>query len=190
MKAFFRKILSRFRPARLTRRERLYLTAGGFAAIGMLLFGLFSATTFYFDRMENLDRLIRQKQKTLTALAVIRREYVQLNSRIGALENRISQDQGRFSMLSFIESLAVREKVRSSIAYMRPQTGEVRERYRENAVDIKIEKVTLERAIRFLSKIEEAPHILKIRNLHFRRRYADPQLLDITFRVSSYEKAG
>ena len=190
MKDFFRKIFSRFRPERLTRRERLYLAVGGFAAIGILLFGVFSMITFYFDRMENLDRLIRQKQKAMTALAVIQKEYVQLNEQIGALENRIRQDQGRFSLLSFIESLAVRENVRSNIAHMRPQAGEVRNRYRENTVEIKIEKVTLERAIRFLSKIEKAPHVLKIRNLHFRRRYADPQFLDITFRVSSYEQVG
>lgn len=190
MKIFLRKMISRFRPENLTRRERLYLVAGGVAAIGMVFFGLFSMMTSYRDRMENLDRLIRQKQEAMVELAVIQREYAKLNEQIGALENRISKDQGSFSLLSFIESLAVRENVRSNIAHMRPQTGETRNQYRENAVEIKIEKVTLERAIRFLTKIEKAPHVLKIRNLHFRRRYADPQFLDITFRVSSYEKIG
>ncbi|MBI3994954.1 MAG: type 4a pilus biogenesis protein PilO [Nitrospirae bacterium] len=188
--ALIQSLLARFRPDRITSRERLYLLAGGFAMLGLLLYGVYSAGATYLDRMKGLDRLIRQKQEAMTTLDQIRREYVRIKGRIGALDERIRKDQGQFSLLSFLESLAGTADVRSRIAYMRPQAAVPMDPYREISVEMKIENVTLDQAVRFLSSIEQAPHVLKIRNLHFRTRYANPQFLDVTFLVSTYETAG
>ena len=188
--AFMQTLLARFRRDGITSRERLYLIIGGTALVGLLLYGVYSSAALYLDRMAGLDRLIRQKQEALTTLDQIRREYVQLKGQMGSLDERIQKDQGRFSLLSFLESLAGTADVRSRIAYMRPQTMAMVDQYRETSVEMKIENVTLDQAVRFLSSIEQAPHVLKIKNLHFRTRYANPQFLDVTFLVSTYEKPG
>ncbi|HUK55443.1 MAG TPA: type 4a pilus biogenesis protein PilO [Nitrospiria bacterium] len=187
---FVRQLLARLRRDRITSRERIYIIIGGVTLVGLLLYGLYSAATSYLDRTKEIDRLIRQKEEALTTLDQFRREYVQIKGQVGALDERIGKDQGNFSLLSFLESLAGTTDVRSKIAYMRPQAAVPVDQYRETSVEMKIENVTLDQAVRFLSAIEQAPHVLKIKNLHFKTRYADPQFLDVTFLVSTYEKSG
>ena len=188
--AFIQQLLARLRRDRITPRERIYIIIGGVTLTGLLLYGIYSAASSYLDRMKGLDRLIRQKEEALTTLEQFRREYVQIKSQVGSLDERITKDQGNFSLLSFLESLAGTTDVRSKIAYMRPQAAVPVDLYREVSVEMKIENVTLDQAVRFLSGIEQAPHVLKIKNLHFRTRYANPQYLDVTFLVSTYEKSG
>jgi len=188
--AFLQSLLTRFRRDGITSRERLYLIIGGVSLIAILLYGVFSAAASYLDRMKSLDRLIRQKQEALTTLDQIHREYVRIKRQVGSMDERIQKDQGQFSLLSFLESLAGTTDVRSRIAYMRPQAAVPMDPYREISVEMKIENVTLDQAVRFLSAIDQAPHVLKIKNLHFRTRYANPQFLDVNFLVSTYEKAG
>jgi Tfp pilus assembly protein PilO len=188
--AFIQSLLARFKRDGITSRERLYLIIGGVSLIGLLIYGVYSAAGSYLDRMKGLDRLIRQKQEALTTLDQIQREYVRIKRQVGSLDERIQKDQGQFSLLSFLESLAGTADVRTRIAYMRPQAAVPMDPYREISVEMKIENVTLDQAVRFLSAIEQAPHVLKIKNLHFRTRYANPQFLDVTFLVSTYEKAG
>ncbi len=188
--AIVNKLLSGLRRDRLTRRERRVLIVGSLVGIGMLIYGLFSSTVFYLDRMKGLDRLIRQKEQTLVELARIRTEYALLSRQMSTVDDRIQKDQGRFSLLSYLESLSNTTQIRTRIAYMRPQPGMATDQYRETSVEMKVENVTLDQAVRFLSSIEQAPHVLKIKNLHFKTRFANPQFLDVTFLVSTYEKAG
>lgn len=188
--AIVNKLLSGLRRDRLTRRERRVLIVGSLVGIGMLIYGLFASTVFYLDRMKGLDRLIRQKEQTLVELARIRTEYALLSRQMSTVDDRIRKDRGRFSLLSYLESLSNTTQIRTRIAYMRPQPGMATDQYRETSVEMKVENVTLDQAVRFLSSIEQAPHVLKIKNLHFKTRFANPQFLDVTFLVSTYEKAG
>jgi Tfp pilus assembly protein PilO len=187
---FVKKILSRFQNEGISPRERVYLIVGATTLLGLLIYGGYSAAASYIDRMNTLDRLIRQKEESQSTLNQIGAEYAQIKGRIGILDERIQNDQGKFSLLSFLESLAGTAQVRSRIAYMRPQAAVQMDQYRETSVEMKIENVTLDQAIRFLTSIEQAPHVLKIKNLHMRTRYANPQYLDVTFLVSTYEKTG
>jgi Tfp pilus assembly protein PilO len=188
--AFVQQLLVRLRRDRITPRERIYLIIAGVTLIGLLFYGIYSAALSYLDGVKGLDRLIRQKEEALATLGQFRREYVQIKSQVGSLDERIKKDQGNFSLLSFLESLAGTTDVRSKIAYMRPQAAVPVDQYREVSVEMKIENVTLDQAVRYLSAIEQAPHVLKIKNLHFRTRFANQQYLDVTFLVSTYEKSG
>jgi Tfp pilus assembly protein PilO len=188
--AFVQQLLARLRRDRITPRERIYLIIAGVTVIGLLFYGIYSAAASYLDRVKGLDRMIRQKEEALATLGQFRQEYVKVKSQVGSLDERIRKDQGNFSLLSFLESLAGTTDVRSKIAYMRPQAAVPVDQYREVSVEMKIENVTLDQAVRFLSAIEQAPHVLKIKNLHFRTRFANQQYLDVTFLVSTYEKSG
>ena len=37
--------------------------------------------------------------------------------------------------------------------------------------------------------LEQSPHVLKIRRLHLKTRYSDPNYLDAVFLLSTYERA-
>lgn len=190
MKAFPKALIDRLKPDRFSQRERIYLLAAAVLTLGLVIYGVISGIFVYRDRMDNLDRLIGQKRQALEDLSRYRQEYTLLKGRIDSVDERIRRDEGQFSLLSFLESLAGSAQIRSRIAYMRPQAAVAKDQYREVSVEMKLENVTLDQAVKFLSAVEQAPHVVKIKNLHFRTRFANRQYLDITFLVSAFERAG
>ncbi len=190
MSEYIKKLFSRFRPNKITSTERRFLLFAGVAAMGILLYGVTAVFSLYTGTMDKLDRRIIQNRGALEELAKIKAEFNQLNRQVGLLDQKIRNDQGKFSILSFLESLAARTNIRSKISYMRPKGGMETDFYREVSVEMKIESVSLKQAVQFLNAIENAPHVVRIKNLHFKTRYANPEFLDVNFLVSTYEPVG
>jgi Tfp pilus assembly protein PilO len=172
---------------RLTRRERIVLGLGGVALLGFVLGGLASLAERYQERMKSLERLVQQKQQDRATLVRLREDYVGIRQQVRELEERIDRDRGSFSLLSFMETLADRQAVRSSITSMRPQPASELDDYRELGVEIKMENVTLEQVVRFLSSIETSPHLIRVKRMRMRTRFANPQFMDVTFLATTYE---
>lgn len=170
---------------RLSPRERWILGGGGLVAL--LLVGYVALLGPAWERMTQLDRLIPQKEKEAGEFANLRENYVAVSNGIREMERRLPV-QNQFSPLSFLEENATKNQIRTNIAYIRPLAPQIHEPYREIPVEVKVENVTLARIIPFLSAIENAPHILRIKRLTMKTRFSDPSLMDITFVVSSYEK--
>ena len=171
----------------LNRRERLMLVIGGLVLLGFGLWGLARLPLWYLDQMKTLERLIQQKQQDRVTLSQLRQEYMELKAQVGTLEDRIAEDRG-FSLLSYLESLANTLAVRPNIAYMRPQPPTEIDQYREAGVEIKVDNITLEQVVRLLSSLETSPHLIKIKNLRLRTRFADPRFMDVTFLATTYEE--
>jgi len=179
-----------------SRREQLFLLAAGVVVAGFLLYGLIRLPFTYQERMGSLDRLILQKEAYLKQLAELKAQYQKLNDQVSQIEAKIAQNQqaslsGRqgFSLLSYLEEVATNVHIRSNIAYMRPQTLPPSGGYREVAVEVKVENAPLDQIIRLLTALEQSPHLLKVRRLHLKTRFADPNYLDAVFLLSTYEKA-
>jgi general secretion pathway protein M len=173
---------------RLSPRERNFVLAAGMVGGGVLLYGLVQLPLMYQDRMRSLDRLIEQKREHLVRFAKMREEHERLKARVAAVEGRIGDTPGGFSLLSHLESVADQQQVRANIVYMRPQPSVTTELYKENGVEVKLEKVALEQILRVLSTLEGTGHPLRVKSLHLKRRFAEPHLLDVTFVVVAYEK--
>jgi general secretion pathway protein M len=172
-----------------SQREKVVLLAGGVIVAGLLLYSLIQLPFSYMERMETLDRLILQKEDDLKQLTALKTQYQKLHERIGRIETRIAQDRQGFSLLSYLEEVATASKIRSNIAYMRPQTMPQSGGYREMAVEVKVENAPLGQIVRLLTALEQSPHVLKVRRLHLKTRFADPNYLDAVFLLSTYEKA-
>ena len=172
-----------------SRREQLFLLAAGVVVAGFLLYGLIRLPFTYQARMGSLDRLIFQKEADLKQLAELKAQYQKLNDQVSQIEAKISQNQQGFSLLSYLEEVATNVHIRSNIAYMRPQSLPLSGGYREVAVEVKVENAPLDQIIRLLTALEQSPHLLKVRRLHLKTRFADPNFLDAVFLLSTYEKA-
>lgn len=173
--------------SQLNKRERFILMIGGLIILGFGLWSLARLPLWYLDQMKTLERLIPQKQQERVTLSQLRQEYVGLKAQIGTLEDRIAEDRG-FSLLSYLESLANTLAVRPNIAHMRPQPPTEIDRYREVGVEIKVDNITLEQVVQLLSSLETSPHLIKIKNLRLRTRFADPRFMDVTFLATTYEE--
>jgi len=170
---------------RLSNRERWVLGGGGLVAI--FLIGFFSLVDPALERMEQLDDLIPRKEKSLRELTRLQAEYQSASDEIRLIEGRLPEG-GSFSPLSFIEEHAGKNRIRKHIAFIRPTTPTVRKAYKEVPVEVKVENVTLAQIVPFLAAIENAPHYLRIKRLAIKTRFSNPDMMDITFLVLSYEK--
>jgi len=171
--------------AQLNPRERMILVAGGLGGVALLLWAL--VIDPMFADVRNLKELTQRKQKAGVELAQLLAEYQGQSARIGNVT--AAKSSAGFSLLSFLEGLSDRARVKGNIQYMRPTTSDVSEGVREHAVEIKVSNIRLDAMVNLLTAVEKAPHNLRVKRLNVRRRFADPNLLDVTFVVARYEAA-
>ncbi|PLX94692.1 MAG: hypothetical protein C0621_04985 [Desulfuromonas sp.] len=98
-------------------------------------------------------------------------------------------DRGNFALLTTVEELIDRNAAKENLVYMRPQPSSSLEGLREEAVEIKIEKMPLEEIVRLLHAVENHRALLRIKNLRLKTRFDDKTLFDAVFAVATYERA-
>jgi hypothetical protein len=72
---------------------------------------------------------------------------------------------------------------------MEPQSAQSNEAYRETKVEVTLKAVSLAQLANYLHRIESAAQLLSIKSLRMRTRPDKPELLDVSFTVSSFEAA-
>lgn len=169
---------------KLSGRERLVLIVGGVATALVLFFqfGLSPARA----RLKTLDRLVVQQERDVQEMKAVRETYLARKAVMEELNNSLSRRGKDFAILSFLEDLAIKAGVKSNIIYMKPALSTAGELYRESSVEMKLEGITLQQLLQYLYQIEHAPQLLRVRRLHIRPRFANPDILDITFQVSTF----
>jgi len=70
---------------------------------------------------------------------------------------------------------------------MEPRTSKPSDAYEETKVQVVLKSQTLAQVVNYLHRIESAAHLLSIKTLRIRTRADKPELLDVTFTVSSLE---
>jgi len=170
---------------RLSGREKWMLGGGGLVAI--LLITYFTLVDPVLQRMDKLEKLIPRKQQALRELRVLKEEYKEVTQKIEVIEKGLPAESA-FSSLSFLEENAAKNRIRDNIAFIRPLSPQIKKPYREIPVEVKIENVDLVQIIPFLTAIEKAPQGLRIKRLAMKTRFSDPNKMDLTFLVLSYEK--
>ncbi|MDH5526921.1 MAG: type II secretion system protein GspM [Nitrospirota bacterium] len=166
-------------------RERLILVGGGFAALLMMVWA-FGVDTAY-KQAGATDRLVERKLTAADELSGVLAEYSRIQNRMASATSGGNTPKN-FSLLSFVEGLATRAQV-GEIKSMRPITADVAEGVVEQAVEVKLKEVRLEPVVRLLTDVERSPHALRIKSLHMKRRFSDPDLMEVTFTVARYVEA-
>lgn len=170
----------------LSPRERGMVVAGGLFLVSTFIYVI--ALEPMLDRMQRLDRLIAGKQSAIQELAAIRAEYGGVHARATRIDQVIDEVSGTFSLLAFLEEVAEEVHIKSQIVAMRPQSAVPSTEYRENSVEVKIEKVAIAAVVELLKTMHEASAVLRFKRFHFRPRFDDPAYLDVAFLVSTYER--
>ncbi len=177
-------LLDRIREAvvRLSPRERLLLLlAGGLGALLLLWVGIVMPIGTAVDRA---DERVRNAELELETALRLRREYDRLDASLRQVEQRIrGGPQG--NIFTVLEELAQQSAVK--VDSMEPQRGQAGERYRETKVQLVLKGVTLAQMVNYLHRIEASPQLLSVKSLRIRTRSDKPELLDVTFTVSSFE---
>jgi len=168
----------------LTPRERILLGAVGLLA-GVAAVFLLLINPVLSARQGAHERVAAATQE-LEAVRRLRAEYADASGALSAVEQRIQQGPSS-NLLTTLETLARNSSVK--IDSMEPQAAASSERYRETRVQLVLKGVTLAQTVAYLQQLETAPQPLSIKNLRLRTRTDNPELLDVTFTVSSFEAA-
>jgi general secretion pathway protein M len=164
-------------------RERLFVIGAGVAVLLTLLFTL--VVDPLIAHSARLDRQIVAAESQLQELHKLQRDYRTQKSVLDRVNAQL-KPKGNFSIISRLEELAGDSGIRSKILYMKPTVSLPSDAYEEEAVEIKVEGVTLEQLIRYLAQVENSPQFLKIKRLYLKPRLDDRQILSAIFRVSTF----
>jgi general secretion pathway protein M len=168
--------------SQLSLRERIVLAIGTLVVlITLLVFGVIAP---YQKTMAQLDHKISSRQEQLKETQVLSQRYRQLQQKLDEARQWLNRGEA-FSLFSFIEDLSSRVAGKENLVYMRPQPTSTKDGFREEAVEIKLEKIQLKQLVQLLYQIETAQAYLQIKNLRLKTRFDDRTLLDATLTVSS-----
>lgn len=169
-------------------RERLFVIGAGAALLLALLFML--VIDPMLAHSARLDQQIAKAQRELQELRTLQREYRRQKSILDDINAQLKR-QKSFSIFSRLEELAGQTGIRNNLLYMKPAVSTPSDAYEEEAVEIKLEGVTLEQLTTYLYQIENSPQFMKIKRLYIKPRVDSRQILSAIFRVSTFTpKAG
>ena len=166
----------------LAPRERMLVaSAAGLVGIAFLYVAVVNPLLGAIGRAGEQRETAEQEAKMMLRL---RREYDSLHSRLESVEQRIKTSP-RGNLRSTLETLASQSSVK--VESMEPQAAAPGEGYRESKVEVTLERVNLVQTVNYLDQIEKSPQVMTIKTLRMRKRPDNPELLDVSFTVSSFE---
>lgn len=163
-------------------RERLLIGAvGALVAVMIVIFGVVQPLR---GAQRNAASRAATAETQIEAVRALREQYDAVDGRLRSVEEAIrAAPQGE--IFTTLEQLASQSQV--SVDSMEPRSAPASEDYRETKVQVTLKGQTLAQVVRYLHHVESAPQPLSIKSLRMRTRADKPELLDVTFTVSSFE---
>ncbi len=159
-------------------RERLIVT-GGIAAVIILILGILAGQVL--GKESELESQIAGKKRTLGKIRDVADEYSKTINRTRNLKARLGGDS---PLLSYLENLSRRAGIpNAALKVMRAGENDY---FDESIVELKAKTLTLRQVTTLLKLIETSQRYLHIKYFHLKTPYANPELVDITLRVSAY----
>jgi len=168
---------------RINPKEKRTLIVGGCALVALLVYVLVISP--YMKAMDLMDRRIVRKTEELSEILALQQEYFRRREKTRVLEDMVRSSPG-FSLLSFLENLATKNKVKTQIAYMKPVTAPANEKYRESSVEMKLEGINLKQLVDYLYGIEQSEQPVRIKRLNIAKQKRKAYL-NVTLQASTFE---
>ena len=165
-------------------REQTMLQVGG--AIILLFFALEWMILPTVDRIQQLNRLVANKERDLATFAELRKAYEHLHARLDDIQSKLDKQNETFSLVAYIEKMTISQNVNHTIVVLRPNNAAPFEGYQETAVELSLKKITLRQIISFLQALESSPYYIRVKQFSMKSRFSDSSFLDVHLIVSSY----
>jgi len=181
VRELWRRVLAAYEG--LSRNERVLVSvAGGLLGLTLLWFGL---AVPLLNAAQSAAEEADAGEQQVKLVRTLRARYDEVSGRLSAVEARI-QGGNTGEIFTTLEQMASQSAVK--IDSMEPRTAPASAEYRETKVQVALKGVTLAQLVGLLSRIDTGPQMLSIKSLRIRTRADKPDLLDVTFTVSSFER--
>jgi general secretion pathway protein M len=182
----FESIVKRINLSKLSRREKVIVTAGGCALVIFLLVQWVIAPVF--GHSARLQRAADAKAVMLADMQRMKAEYEGLRSQAKQAESRFTQRDRGFTLFSFLDQLAGQARIKERVSYMRPsKIDQKNSALKLSRVEMKLEAVTLEQLTQFLYGVETSRNMAAVSKLSITRRDQKEGLLDAILQVDTLE---
>jgi general secretion pathway protein M len=111
-----------------------------------------------------------------------------LQRQLAEAEKKLAKGEN-FSLFSFVEAITAQAATKENLVYMRPQPVSVQEDFKEESVEIKLERIRLDQLVRLLYEIDAANAYLQVKNLRIKTRFDDQSQLNAVLTISSYGRS-
>jgi len=92
-------------------------------------------------------------------------------------------------LFSYVEKLTDQAGVRDNLLSMRPQQSTQQGEYRQQQVELRLEKLSLSQLVQFLYAIEYSAQGVQIKSMRIKRRFEDHSSLDVNLSIFSLERS-
>lgn len=168
---------------RLSQREK-WIIGGGLLILG-IVFVWFALLSPYLSTMSKLDRRVAAMERNLIDSSQMAEEIELLRTQLAAAGKR---KQGRRPLFSKVEGLTEQTGVREQLLSMRPQPATVQGDFRQQLVEIRLEKISLAQLVRLLHAIEYRSGGVQVKSMRVKPRFEDRAALDVNMVLMSLEK--
>lgn len=130
----------------------------------------------------SVKKALNAKKREMAAMATLKADYIGKKAVLDAVSQRAaSMDE---SPVTAIEEIAKRTGVRDRVASVKPLDEKNSPGYIDKPVEVRLEAVDLNHLVNFIYQAEAGPKLLVVRELAMKSRFEDPDLLDVTMKVS------
>ncbi|MEM4407888.1 MAG: hypothetical protein QXI19_04015 [Candidatus Caldarchaeum sp.] len=154
-------------------------------ALGVVVLALI----LFFHTMSSINRKLEMQEKALMGqldeIRSLEREYYASKKMAAEIAEGMSSPNQ--SLLSLIERILVNENIERASFTISSRSPTSWELYEETSVDVKIQKIALDKVIDVIYEIENSSTFLKISKFKMSTRFDSPNLLDVSFRISNYK---
>ncbi len=171
---------------RLPREQTMLLVGGILFLVFIIVEGIILPTV---DRIQQLNRLVTDKERDLEKFAELRKSYEHHHVRLEDIQAKVNRQDDTFSLVAYIEQMTITQNVNHTIAVLRPNNAAPVEGYQETAVELSLKKITLGQIISFLQALESSPYFIRAKQFSMKSRFSDSSFLDVHLIVSSYAPA-
>ena len=167
----------------LTPREQT-LTLVGIGVALLLVIGL--PISFASSRLSSFEDSIAKGEEKRKEVVREIAHYQDLTQRLQLLEQEYKTGYDS-TLTTTMEKLAENSGIKERIESLKEGTSSPSDYFDEFSVDVHLSKVTLPQLVDYLYRIEHHDRLmLRLNQIQIKPRYDNKQLLDVSFRVSTY----
>lgn len=170
---------------RMSGREKAVTGAAAVVILLTMAWGLLLSPLA--DKADNMRRRAARVEEKYNRFQSAHRHYLDLKASMADIEGRLAAGDSDTSLLARVEGGARRLGLSEKITSMKPFTSELDSGIVESAVEIRLEKMDLGGLVRFLEEVEKNGSGTRAGRIRIKSRFDDPQLMDVTVRVSVLE---
>lgn len=172
----------RFQQILASDRDRKALILGATGLSILVVYIVFQSFSSGGARLAKQSQTVEADLKKIESL---RNEYIQSKRRIDEVTRNIRPEDE--ALISVVEKVLIDAEVERGSFSINSRADTSGDLYDEKSVDIELKKLSLNKAVDVLYKIQTNPSFLKVSKLRIRTRFDNPALMDASFRVSTFK---